>query len=155
MNHTDKEEITTEEIDMAVKNLPKTTTSGWEERFQEQFGGPIKGWRDAITTFPEITQFIRTEIEAAEERGKATNEAYQKERTYGEDAALVSEGYEAGRRDVLEELKGKLPKEEFVTDCLHGPNDSCDTDCTYQGRAISRNEYRKEILNIIKSIKGE
>lgn len=49
---------------------PTQPESSWEQRFQEQFGGPIKGWRDAITTFPEVTQFIRTEIEAAEERGK-------------------------------------------------------------------------------------
>lgn len=134
MNHTDKEEITTEEIDMAVKNLPETTTPGWEERLTSLLHERMFGKRNDYTS---LRDFIRAEIEASYECGQ-DNTIIQS------DEATISHWYKKGRLDVIKELEGKLPEVQ---------------DHTWQegrvGEQTGFNYYRTTVLNIIKSIKGE
>lgn len=147
--HTNRGEIGT--INMHIQptgggNGAVQPESSWEERFQEQFGGPIKGWRDAITTFPEVTQFIRTEIEAAEERAVREHDAHWHPTVEGR--ITNKHEYNKGRHDVLEELEGKLPElyDEQTLEMSSGD--------LFHNR-LGQNFCLTVILRIIKSIKGE
>lgn len=135
--------------------IPTQPESSWEQRFESlldmrfvavgiwKLGGLFTeateiDIKNAITSV--LLPFLHKEIEAAEERGKlkgikignATGAGYKR-------------GIEQGRRDVLEELEGKLPSKQLPDDG-NGDEDSYNFGFNY---------FRTTVLKLIKSIKGE
>lgn len=107
-----------------------TTTPGWEEEFQMHFGGPIKGWRDGITTFPEVAQFIAKQIKTAEERT---------------------------RLEVLAALEAKLPEKATERNMakLKTSDNSISIELETVGEVTAWNFYRTAVLKIIGELKNE
>lgn len=96
-----------------------------------------------VTDWGHIKSFIHKEIEAAEKRAVREHDA-KWHPIVGNSMQNLHE-YKQGRRDVLEELEGKLPSKQLPDDG-NGDEDSYNFGFNY---------FRTTVLKLIKSIKGE
>lgn len=142
--HTNKGEKKHSEVCSFKSNdapcsCPTQPERSWWKRFDETFPQTVSMGYETIE-IEALKEFIRTEIEASYKRGQMKGNATGNFKGYMEG---LKDGKKAVRANVLEELEGKLPPETKEGD-----------DLPYYFKQ-GGNDYRQQVLNIIKSIKGE